>query len=93
MKKKKTAIYAIFIAIGVYLLAQMTFFNEAYSPLQVLSDARSEARRLLRFITLPHFQCNSTVHISNNTYWPICTEKDGGVNIESKGKKIAYSIG
>ncbi|XP_021367591.1 uncharacterized protein LOC110459587 [Mizuhopecten yessoensis] len=93
MKKKKTVIYAIFIAIGVYLFVQISYFNEAYSPLQVLSDARSEAKRLLRFITLQHFQCNSTIQISNNTYWPICTEKDGGVNIDTRGRKLAYSIG
>ncbi|XP_033735824.1 uncharacterized protein LOC117324193 [Pecten maximus] len=93
MKKKKTVIYAAFIAICVYFFVQVSYFNEAYSPLQVLSDARSEAKRLLRFITLQHFQCNSTIQISNNTYWPICIEKEGGINIDSRGKKIAYSVG
>jgi len=93
MKKKKTLVYMIFAAVFTYLFAQVVYFNQAYSPLQVLADARSEAKRLLRFITLYHVQCNATLQMTNNSYWPLCTEKDGGINPESKSRKIAYSIG
>jgi hypothetical protein len=44
-------------------------------------------------ITLYHYQCNTTMSMSNTTNWPICTEIEAGINLESKTSKIAYSVG
>ncbi|CAG2228101.1 unnamed protein product [Mytilus edulis] len=92
-RKKKSILYLLCSGALIYYVIQVVYFNQEYSPLQVLADARSEARRLLRFITLYHYQCNNTVMMSNNTNWPICTEVDGGINLESKNSKKAYSVG
>lgn len=92
-RKKKSILYLLCSGALIYYVIQVVYFNQEYSPLQVLADARSEARRLLRFITLYHYQCNNTVMMSNNTNWPICTEVDGGINLESKNFKKAYSVG
>ena len=92
LKKKKTAFYLSFVGILVYLFAQLVYFQQAYSPLQVLSDARSEAKRLLKFITLYHYQCNTTLAMTNSSTWVICLESDAG-NIELKPHKVGYSIG
>lgn len=92
-RRKKSLVYILCSGFLLYYVLQVVYFSQEYSPLQVLSDARSEARRLLRFITLYHYQCNNTVLMSNNTNWPICTEVDGGINVESKVPKMAYSVG
>ena len=92
-RKKKTIVYGIFIAALVFAAIQVTYFNEAYSPLQVLSDARSEARRLLKFITLYHYQCNNTVQWANTSHWPVCLEKVGGLNLVLGGPRVMYSVG
>ena len=92
-RKKKTIVYGIFLAAVVFATIQVTFFNEEYSPLQVLSDARSEAKRLLKFITLYHYQCNTTVQWSNASHWPVCLEKVGGLNLALGGPRIMYSVG
>lgn len=92
-RKKKSILYLLCSGALIYYVIQVVYFSQEYSPLQVLSDARSEARRLLRFITLYHYQCNTTMFMSNTTNWPICTEIEAGINLESKTSKIAYSVG
>ena len=92
-RRKKSILYLLCSGALIYYVIQVVYFSQEFSPLQVLSDARSEARRLLRFITLYHYQCNNTVLMSNNTNWPVCTEVDGGINIESKAPKLVYSVG
>ena len=92
-RKKKTIVYVIFVAVLVFAVIQVTYFHEAYSPLQVLSDARSEARRLLKFITLYHYQCNNTIQWVNASHWPVCLEKVAGLNLVLGGPRIMYSVG
>ena len=92
-RKKKTILYGIFIVIAVIGVIQVTFFNEAYSPLQPLADARSEAKRLLKFITLYHYQCNNTLQWVNASHWPVCLEKVAGLNLVLGGPRIMYSVG
>lgn len=92
-KRKKMMLYGGFTLVLVVAFIQVTYFNEAYSPLQVLSDARSEARRLLKFITLYHYQCNNTIQGVNVSSWPVCLEKSGGLNLVLGGPRIMYSVG
>ena len=92
-RKKKSILYILCSGALIYYVIQVVYFSQEYSPLRVLADARSEARRLLRFITLYHYQCNNTLLMSNTTNWPICTEVEGGINVESKASKTAYSVG
>lgn len=92
-RRKKMMLYGGFTLVLVVAFLQVTYFNEAYSPLQVLSDARSEARRLLKFITLYHFQCNNTIQGTNVSSWPVCLEKVGGLNLVLGGQRIMYSVG
>lgn len=68
-------------------------YQEEFHPLEALSTAESEAQRLLKFMTLYHYQCNITLHSSNYSDWSICVEPDIGMNIDSPVPKIAYSIG
>lgn len=72
---------------------QVVYFSETFTPLMMLSDAQSEASRLLKFITLYHYQCNSTIQLFNRTDWPLCTDRKYGIDIDAKGPRIAYSIG
>jgi hypothetical protein len=92
-KRKKMMLYGGFTLVIIVAFIQVTYFNEAYSPLQVLSDARSEARRLLKFITLYHYQCNNTIQGVNVSNWPVCLEKSGGLNLVLGGPRIMYSVG
>ncbi|KAJ8309351.1 hypothetical protein KUTeg_014225 [Tegillarca granosa] len=92
-KRRKTIVYILFIGMFIYSLVYVEFFNGEFSPLQVLSDARSEAKRLLRFILLYQYQCNVTLQTTNYSAWPICLEPDVGINIELSTSKVAYSIG
>lgn len=92
-RRKKMMLYGGFTLVLVVAVLQVTYFNEAYSPLQVLSDARSEARRLLKFITLYHYHCNNTIQGVNISSWPVCLEKSGGLNLVLGGPRIMYSVG
>jgi len=92
-RRKKLLFYGGFTLVLTVGFLQVTYFNEAYSPLQVLSDAQSEARRLLRFITLYHYQCNVTLQAGNQSLWPVCLEKGAGLNMVLGGQRIMYSIG
>lgn len=85
--------YLIGLAVIVYCGVQMMYMKDVYSPLQVLADAHSEAKRLMRFITAYHFMCNSTMILSNATSWPLCLEQDGGINLDSSTTRVIYSIG
>ncbi|XP_067681812.1 uncharacterized protein [Haliotis asinina] len=94
INKRKKTLFSGFLLIGlVYTIVQLTYYQQAYSPLRVLANAESEARRLLKFITLYHYQCNSTIGSGNGTAWRLCAEPDVGVNVDSTLPKIAYSIG
>ncbi|KAL4238172.1 hypothetical protein ACF0H5_002884 [Mactra antiquata] len=92
-RRKKLIVYGGFTLVLVLAFLQLTYFSEAYSPLQVLSDARSEARRLLKFITLYHYQCNSTLQGYNMSHWPVCIEKVAGMNLVLGGARVMYSVG
>ncbi|KAL5007364.1 hypothetical protein ScPMuIL_016170 [Solemya velum] len=91
--RKKTLLLTVSLAVVIFTIIQISHFNEAYSPLQVLSDARSEAKRLLRFLTLYHYQCNITLHGVNISDWPVCTESENGIDLESKLPRTALSVG
>ncbi|KAK3591605.1 hypothetical protein CHS0354_013788 [Potamilus streckersoni] len=92
-RKKKTLFYSGLGLALMFAVIQVTYFNEAYSPLQVLADARSEAKRLLKFITLYHVHCNATIQVGNMSNWPICMEKPMGGSFFTGNQKVAYSIG
>lgn len=92
-RRKKLIVYGGFILVLGIAFVQVMYFHEAYSPLQVLSDARSEARRLLKFVTLYHFHCNTTIQGTNISTWPVCLEKAGGLNLVLGGPRIMYSVG
>jgi len=92
-RRKKLMVYGGFTLVLGFAFLHVTYFSEAYSPLQVLSDAQSEARRLLKFITLYHYQCNNTVQGYNMSNWPVCLEKVGGLNLVLGGPRIMYSVG
>lgn len=92
-RKKKLMVYGGFVLVLALAFLQVTYFSEAYSPLQVLSDARSEARRLLKFITLYHYQCNNTLQGANISNWPVCVEKVAGMNLVLGGPRFMYSVG
>ena len=72
---------------------EMTQFNDGYTSLRPLADAKSEAKRLLKYITHYHYQCNTTVHLGNRSHWPICTEKDIGLDLDSRLRKVSYTVG
>ncbi|KAH3848232.1 uncharacterized protein LOC127873875 [Dreissena polymorpha] len=92
-RRRRLLLYGGFLlALGVACL-QVTYFSEGYRPLQVLTDAQSEARRLLKFITLYHYQCNVTMQGLNVTMWPVCLEKAGGLNLVLGGPRVMFSIG
>lgn len=92
-RRKRVIAYLIGLAVIVYCGVQMMYMKDVYSPLQVLADAHSEAKRLMRFITAYHFMCNSTMILSNATNWPLCLEQDGGINLDSSTTRVIYSIG
>ena len=75
------------------LFVEMSQYNDGYTPLLPLSDAKGEAKRLLKFITHYHVQCNVTVQVGNRSHWPICVEKDLGIDLDVKDNKLLYSIG
>ena len=72
---------------------QFVHFEDNFSPLHPLSNAQSEAQRLLMLITHYQYQCNSTIQFGNRTHWPLCTDKDIGIDIDSKELKILYYVG
>ena len=73
--------------------AQFVHFEDDFSPLHPLSDAQSEAQRLLKMITHLQYQCNNTLQFSNRTHWPICTDKDIGIDVDTKDVKLLYYVG
>ena len=62
-------------------------------PLRPLGDAKSEAKRLLKFITLYHYQCNTTLQVGNRSHWPLCIDGHAGIDVDTKDQRIGYSIG
>jgi hypothetical protein len=93
MRRKKNCVLAGFCLLVTVGFLQMISYNEGFSPLRPLADAESEARRLLKFITHYHIQCNSTYQVGNRSHWPICLDKDVGIDLESKDNRIAYTVG
>jgi hypothetical protein len=91
-KRKKTLMYAVCVCLVVYVIIQVSYFSGAYNPIRVLSDARSEAKRLHKFITVYHYVCNSTLQSGNGSNWPLCTEKDVGVDLDVR-RGVMYSVG
>ncbi|XP_041354593.1 uncharacterized protein LOC121372358 [Gigantopelta aegis] len=92
-RRKKTVFSAFLLGGIIYMIVQVTYYQQAYSPLRVLPNAESEARRLLKFITMYHYQCNSSISGGNGTSWKMCTDADVGINLDSNVPKIAYSVG
>ncbi|XP_064622374.1 uncharacterized protein LOC135484673 [Lineus longissimus] len=94
-RRKKTLCYGCFVIIGIYAICQLAYIYDdgSYTPLRPLYDAKNEASRLLKFIMSYHYQCNMSMQIGNRSYWPICIEPEVGLNLDSKDRKLAYSIG
>ncbi|ELT94541.1 hypothetical protein CAPTEDRAFT_205016 [Capitella teleta] len=94
-RRKKSWLYACLIGAILLGLLQIIEFQTGYSSLRPLDDAQSEARRLLKFITHYHFQCNYTLQVgsTNRSHWPICLEKEAGMDVESKIVKTALVLG
>ena len=93
MRRKKNYLLMGIGAFCLYGLLLLTDYGSGYSPLRPLPDAQSEAKRLLKFITNYHYQCNNTFQIGNRSHWPVCVDKDVGIDFESKEPKVMYSIG
>ena len=91
-RKKNCVIMGVAMTV-IFGFAQFIHFDDDFSPLRPLGDAEREAKRLLKFITHYHYQCNSTLQIGNRTHWPLCTDKDVGLDVDSKENKILYYIG
>lgn len=72
---------------------QMIEVDEVYSPLHPLSDAKSEAKRLLNIMTHYNYQCNMTLQVGNASIWPICMDKVVALNLDEKHTNILYTIG
>ena len=92
-KRKKNCLFIAIPIAAVIAFIQMIEMNEVYSPMRPLSDARSEARRLLKIMTHYNYQCNTTASLGNSSQWPICLDRNIGLNLDSKEKKIVYTIG
>lgn len=61
-----------------------------WKPLQPLMSAESEAQRLLKFITVYHYECNSTIILGNRSDFQICSDNSTGVDLDTPG--VGYSI-
>lgn len=92
-RRKKNYLYLSLLCGVLFLLVQMSQYNEGYTPLRPLADATSEAKRLLQFITHYQYSCNMTIHVSNRTHWPLCLERDVGLDLDTRDPKIMYTIG
>lgn len=93
LRRKKTYIYGALACGALLLLVQMTQYEEGWTPLRPLLDIRQESRRLLQFLNHPHYSCNYTLPINNQTHWPLCFQQDGLFDVDSWEPKLAYSIG
>ena len=92
-RRKKSYVYMGVACLTLIGLLQMVEFNSGYMPLRPLPDAKSEARRLLKYITHYHYQCNSTLQVGNRSHWPICADKDVGLDMDTKDPKSALILG
>lgn len=93
VRRKKNCVLAGLAALGILGIVQMFSDNGSYIPMLPLSDAVSEAQRLLKFITHYHIYCNNTFQVGNRSHWPLCVEKDYGVDLDSRDGLILYTIG
>ena len=93
MRRKKNYLFMLLAACCLYGFIQLTSINEGYTPLRPLPDAQSEANRLLKFMTNYHYQCNVTLQLNNRTHWPICIDRDVGIDIDGRDEKVVYTIG
>lgn len=92
-RKQKLFLYIALTACAMYGVVLFTYPSEIFAPLRPLANAESEARRLIKFITHYHLHCNVTSHVGNLSYWPICNEKEFGIDIDNKDDKLAYFVG
>lgn len=92
-RRKKNCLLVAIPVMAIIAFMQMIEVDEVYSPLHPLSDAKSEARRLLKIMTHYNYQCNSTSQVGNTSIWPICIDKGIGLNLDAKDKKLLYTIG
>ncbi len=93
MRRKKNYIFLLCGGLLLYGFIQLSSEDEGYVPLRPLFNAQSEANRLLKFITNYHYQCNVTLQIGNKSHWPICIDKDVGVDLEGREERTAYVLG
>lgn len=91
--RRRKSLVSLFL-LGVALLGMLQWVEEhrGFSLMRPLADARSEARRLLTFITHYHLQCNTTLPPSgagNRSYpWPVCIDSTlHGLDLEAKGPR------
>lgn len=91
-RRKNCVIVGVVMSI-LFGFIQLIHFEDDYSPFHPLNDAQSEAQRLLKFITHYQYQCNFTLQFSNRTHWPLCTDKDIGIDADSKDQKLLYYVG
>ncbi|ESO93487.1 hypothetical protein LOTGIDRAFT_161590 [Lottia gigantea] len=92
-RRKKTVVSSLCLGIVVYLVIQVTYFQQEFSPLKVLANAESEAQRLLKFITHYHYQCKDAIYLGNYTAWKICMDPDVGISTDPYISKLSYSLG
>ncbi|KAK6181765.1 hypothetical protein SNE40_009554 [Patella caerulea] len=92
-RRKKTAISTLCLGVLVYIVVQVTYFQQEFSPLKVLASAESEAHRLLKFITHYHYQCDNSLYTGNSSAWRICVDTTIGINADSNITKLSYSLG
>ena len=92
-RRKKNCLLVAIPVMAIIAFMQMIEVDEVYKPLHPLSDAKSEARRLLKIMTHYNYQCNSTSQIGNTSIWPVCIDKGVGLNLDAKRRKLLYTIG
>ena len=94
VRRKKNLVLAALGLLAILGIVQMFSYNGNYMPMMPLADAVSEAQRLLKFITHYHIPCNTTFQVGNRSHWPLCVEKEYGLDLDSKDEKlILYTIG
>lgn len=89
-RRKNFVVLVAVLVVGLYVWDQyVEMDNDGYSPLRPLSDAESEARRLLTLMTHYNYQCNATLQqVGNVSQWPVCE-----AGFASDGHKLAFTIG
>lgn len=92
-RRKKNCLLVAIPVMAIIAFMQMIEVDEVYSPLHPLSDAKSEAKRLLNIMTHYNYQCNMSLQVGNASIWPICMDKVVALNLDEQHKNILYTIG